>query len=71
MTTEQYKEIIEDYKVVIKDYKSLISDLKADKKRMSAELIELKDINAGQSQFLDALENLLLDYGYKLVDANE
>ena len=47
-----------------------IQQLKDSNRRMQAELIELKDINAGQSQFLDALENLLCDHGYKLVDTS-
>lgn len=50
---------------------SQILEMRAANKRMAAELIELKNINSGQDQFLDALENLLLDHGYKLVDAHE
>lgn len=42
-------------------------ELKRSNMRMQAELIEIKDINAGQSNFLDALENTLLDHGYELV----
>jgi len=51
--------------------KEKIKHLSESNTSMAAELIELKDINAGQSQFLDALEHLLLDHGYKLVDAHE
>tara|TARA_R100001480_G_scaffold40158_2_gene52924 strand:- start:2657 stop:2824 length:168 start_codon:yes stop_codon:yes gene_type:complete len=47
--------------------KEQIAILTRQNRRMKAELIELKDINAGQSQFLDSLENLLLTYGFELV----
>ncbi|NRA79861.1 MAG: hypothetical protein HRU18_16775 [Pseudoalteromonas sp.] len=62
MTLKQQDQLLTEHKVAIDQIKSL----KESSRKMQAELIELKDINAGQTNLLDALENLPLDHGYEL-----
>ena len=46
--------------------KEQIEQLQKEKLTLSTELIECKDLLAGQTHFLDALENLLQTFGYKV-----
>ena len=47
-----------------------IIKLKGLNRTLSSKLITQQETYQGQAHFLDALENLLLDHGYKMVDAN-
>lgn len=40
-------------------------------KSLSSELIELKETNSYQSQFLDTLENTLADHGFLLINTRD
>jgi hypothetical protein len=40
-------------------------------KNMAAELIQVKQEKAHNEQLLDAFQNVLADFGYKLGDINE
>ena len=45
-----------------------IKELQASNKAMAAELIEVKQEKAHNEHLLDAFQNTLADFGYKLVD---
>ena len=55
---------------LIKDQRAFIEELKASKKLLSSKLITQQEDTQGALQFLDALENLLLDHGFKVVSIN-
>lgn len=48
--------------------KERIDYLEKSNRQLTTEITELKDINGGQSQFLDKLEHFFLDQGYLLID---
>ena len=48
-----------------------LRDSKAKNKILSSRLITQQEDTQGQAQFLDALENLLEDHGFKVVSINE
>lgn len=63
-TSEQYKEFIEEYK-------SIITDLRIKNRKLTTELIQVKEEKAHNEQLLDAFQNVLADFGYKLVEVND
>lgn len=63
-TSEQYKEFIEEYK-------SIITDLRIKNRKLTTELIQVKEEKAHNEQLLDAFQNVLADFGYKLVGVND
>tara|TARA_R110002096_G_scaffold141597_1_gene296443 strand:+ start:185 stop:376 length:192 start_codon:yes stop_codon:yes gene_type:complete len=63
--------MITEYESLIKEQQDKINALNTKNNHLASKLIESQNTYQGQAIFLDALENLLLDHGYKLVDANE
>ncbi len=55
----------------IEKLEAQVKDLKAKNKLLSSKLINQQEDTQGQAQFLDALENLLLDHGFKVVSIDE
>ena len=51
--------------------KERIDYLEKSNRQLTTEITELKDINGGQSQFLDKLEHFFLDQGYLLIDTRD
>lgn len=49
----------------------LLTDQNKVTKKITNELIQVKQEKAHNEQLLDAFQNTLADFGYKLVDANE
>ena len=62
---------IEQYKQFIEEYKSIIADLRIKNRKLSTELIQVKEEKAHNEQLLDAFQNVLADFGYKLVGVND
>lgn len=56
---------------LIKEQNQIIFDLKRLNKNLASELIQVKEEKAHNEQLLDAFQNTLADFGYKLVDINE
>lgn len=48
-----------------------VKELQAKNKLLSSKLITQQSDTQGQAIFLDALENLLLDHGFKVVSIHE
>lgn len=48
-----------------------IKNLRLTNRNMATELIQVKQEKSHNEQLLDAMQNVLADFGYKLVDANE
>ncbi len=63
-TTEEQQETINDLLASNKSLKGL-------NRSLTSELIEIKIEKAHNEQILDAFQNVLADFGYKLVDAND
>lgn len=55
----------------IENLETQVKELQAKNKFLSSKLIEKQEDTQGALQFLDALENLLLDHGFKVVSINE
>jgi outer membrane murein-binding lipoprotein Lpp len=55
----------------IEKLETQVKELQAKNKFLSSKLIEKQEDTQGALQFLDALENLLLDHGFKVVSINE
>ena len=55
----------------IQTLEAQVKELKAKNKLLSSRLITQQADTQGGIQFLDALENLLLDHGFKVVSINE
>ena len=51
--------------------KQKINRLESQNKTLSSKLITQQEETQGPLQFLDALENLLLDHGFKVVSVDE
>ena len=68
------KPLLECYEQSIKDLKyqeSEVKKLKGLNRKLTTELIQVKEEKAHNEQLLDAFQNTLADFGYKLVDAHE
>lgn len=63
-TPEKYKEFIEEYK-------SIITDLRVKNRKLTTELIQVKEEKTHNEQLLDAFQNVLADFGYKLAGVND
>lgn len=48
-----------------------VKELQAKNRTLSSKLITQQEDTQGQAQFLDALENLLADHGFKVVSIHE
>lgn len=55
----------------IQKLKARIKLLESKNKILSSKIIESQDTYQGQAIFLDALENLLEEHGFKVVSTNE
>ena len=51
--------------------KERIDYLEKSNRQLTTEIAELKDINGGQSQFLDKLEHFFLDNGFLLINTKD
>lgn len=72
--TLKYKSLLECHEQTIKDLKrneQAVERLTKKNKLLSSKLITHQEDTQGQAIFLDALENLLLDHGFKVVSIHD
>lgn len=62
------KDLEKDLRDEIAKLKAMLKKSQASNHYLSSQLAELKDLRAGQEQFMDALENIIADHGFKLVE---
>lgn len=67
----KYKSLIEEQREVINSQKKLLNDIKKLNRKLTTELIQVKEEKAHNEQLLDAFQNTLHDFGYKLVEVND
>jgi len=61
----------EQYKGFVEEYKDIITDLRIKNRKLTTELIQVKEEKAHNEQLLDAFQNTLAEFGYKLVGVND
>jgi len=71
ITEEQYKGFVEEYKDIITDLRIKNTDLRIKNRKLTTELIQVKEEKAHNEQLLDAFQNTLAEFGYKLVGVND
>ncbi len=67
LTEQEMDKVITQLNDAIAQYDTL----KAVNRKLTTELIQVKEEKAHNEQILDSFQNTLADFGYKLVDINE
>ena len=60
-----------EYKNLTKEQRVFIDEIQLSRRKLTTELIQVKEEKAHNEQLLDAFQNTLADFGYKLVSTNE